>query len=128
MTDKKLLIGGSAVALLLTTALAALFLLIPLINPESRTTWAEAGTLWGMASLGIASSGITLQSARHGGTWGWVGFVLGIIYLVLPWMTPYAIGIGHWFMIPAGFVLALAMANTLPGGRARDDDGAERDG
>ena len=115
------------VALLLTTALAALFLFIPLISPESRTTWVQAGTLCGMASLGIAASGITLQSARHDGRWGWVGFVLGIIYLVLPWMTPYAIGIGHWFIIPAGFVLALAMANTLPGGRRNESCPAEHE-
>ncbi len=100
-------------ALLLTTALAVFFLLIPLISPESRTTWAQAGLLCGMASVGIVSSGVTLQSARYGGRWGWLGFVLSIVYLVGPWMTPYFIGVIHWIIGPAGFVFALAMANTL---------------
>ena len=113
LTDRKLLIGGSVAALVLTTALAVLFLFIPLINPETRTTWAEAGMLFGMVSVGIASAGITLQSARHNGRWGWVGFVLAILYLVLPWLTPYAIGVGHWIAIPAAFVFALALANTF---------------
>lgn len=113
MSDRNMLVGGGVVALLLTTALAVFFLLIPLISPESRTTWAQAGLLCGMASVGIVSSGVTLQSARHGGRWGWVGFVLSVVYLAGPWITPYFIGVVHWIILPAGFVFALAMANTL---------------
>ena len=60
------------VALLLTTALAVFFLLIPLISPESRTTWAQAGLLCGMASVGIVSSGVTFNPhGTVGGGDGW---------------------------------------------------------
>ena len=114
LTDRKLLIGGSVAALFLITALAALLLLIPLINPDARTTWGDVGAIFGINLPGIASACVTLQSARHDGKWGWVGFVLGLVYLVGPWMTPYTIGVVHWLVIPAAFVFALAMANTLP--------------
>jgi len=113
LSNRTLLIGASWLALLLTTALAGLFLFIPLVSPESRTTWAEVGTLFGMASVGVASAGVTLQSARHDGRWGWVGFVLGLVYLVVPWTTPYFVGVIHWIMIPAMFTIAIAIANTL---------------
>ena len=110
---RRLLIRGSVVALLLTTALAALFLFIPLINPETRTSWAEAGTLCGIASVGIASAGATLQSARYEGKWGWVGLVLGLVYLGLPWiLIHYAVGIIHLVIIPAMFAIGLAVVNT----------------
>ena len=113
LADRKLLIGGSVAALVLTTALAVLFLFIPLITPETRTTWAEAGTLFGMVSVGIVSAGVTLQSARHGGRWGWVGLVLGLVYLVAPWTTPYFVGVVHLIVLPAGFTTAIAIANTF---------------
>lgn len=113
MTDRKLLIGGSVVALLLTTALAALFLFIPLVNPDTGTTLAEAGTLFGMGSVGVVSAGATLQSARHGGRWGWVGLVLGLVYLVVPWTIPYFVGVIHLVILPAGFTIAIAVANTF---------------
>ena len=107
-------------ALLLTTALAALILFIPLINPDVQGTWAEFGVLSGMASVGIASAGATLQSARHEGKWGWVGLVLGLVYLGLPWvLIHYAVGIIHLLVIPAMFTVGLAVVNT-PSWRSKE--------
>ncbi len=100
-------------ALILTTALAGLFLFIPLISPETSATWAESGTLCGMALVGVASAGVTLQSARHGGRWGWVGLALGLFYLVVPWTIPYFVGVVHLTVLPAGFTTAIAVANTF---------------
>ena len=106
--DRRLLIGGSVVVLLLTTALAALILIVPLINPDVEGMWAEIGVLFG-----IASAGATLQSARHEGKWGWVGLVLGLVYLGLPWvLIHYAVGIIHLVIIPAMFAVGLAVVNT----------------
>ena len=111
--DRRLLIGGSVVVLLLTTALAALILIVPLINPDVEGTRAEIGVLFGIASVGIASAGATLQSARHEGKWGWVGLVLGLVYLGLPWvLIYYAVGIIHLVIIPAMFAVGLAVVNT----------------
>ena len=42
-----------------------------------------------------------------------MGFVLGMVYLVVPWTTPYFVGVIHWTMIPAMFTIAIAIANTL---------------
>ena len=99
--------------LLLTTALAALILLAPVINPDVEGTWVELGVLSGIVLVGVASAGVTLQSARHEGKWGWVGLVLGLVYLGLPWiLIHYAIGIIHLVLIPAMFAVGLAVVNT----------------
>ena len=107
------------VALLLNTALAALILFAPLINPDVDGPWAEIGVFFGIFSVGVASAGVTLQSARHEGKWGWVGLVLGLVYLGLPWVIPYAVGVIHWLVIPAAFTVGLAVANT-PSRRSKE--------
>ena len=100
-------------ALILNTALAALILFAPLINPDVEGTWVGIGVLFGIVSVGVASAGVTLQSARHEGKWGWVGLVLGLVYLGLPWVIPYAVGVIHLLVIPAVFTVGLAVVNTL---------------
>ena len=52
-------------ALLLNTAPAVLILFAPLINPDVEGTWIEIGVFFGIFSVGVASAGATLQSARH---------------------------------------------------------------
>ena len=100
-------------ALILNTALAVLILFAPLINPDVEGTWVRIGVLFGIVSVGVASAGVTLQSARHEGKWGWVGLVLGLVYLGLPWVIPYAVGVIHLLVIPAVFTVGLAVVNTL---------------
>ena len=107
------------VVLLLNTTLAGLILFARLINPDVEGTWVEIGVFFGIFSVGTASAGATLQSARHEGKWRWVGLVLGLIYLGLPWVIPYAVGVIHLLVIPAAFTVGLAVANT-PSRRSKE--------
>ena len=104
------------VALFLNALFAVLFLFGFAALIDSDAVWKQwAGTvaLFGMASVGVASAGVTVLSARHEGKWGWVGLVLGLVYLGLPWVIPHAVGIIHIVIFPAAFTVGVAVVNTL---------------
>ena len=103
-------------ALFLNTALAIFFLFgfAALIDADAAwESWAEVIALFGMVSVGIASAGVTVLSTRHEGKWGWVGLVLGLVYLGLPWLIPHAVGIIHIVVFPAALTVGVAVVNTL---------------
>ena len=56
-----------------------------------------------------------------------MGFVLSIVYLVGPWMTPYFIGVIHWIIGPAGSCSLLPWQTRCPGDRGNDNCRAEHE-
>ena len=110
-TDYLIMIGG-IVALSASAAISALFFTVPLWAQDR--SWTTAGALLGsMALVGILPAGAVIWSARHEGRWGWLGLLLGLAYLGLPYVHPLFILHVHWYGPPALFVIVLAALNLL---------------
>lgn len=92
-------------------AISALFFTVPLWSLDR--SWTTAAALGSMDLVGVLPAGAVIWSARHEGRWGWLGLLLGLAYIGLPYVHPLFILHAHWFGPLALSIICLAVLNLL---------------